>query len=375
MNRFKLEQMLRGIGQELKDAQNKLDNMYGDSGTTLDVRNKQKEIVKDLQDRFSGMKDRLDTLDLEAQEKNNNENMEGLDPKAKITKAKAELFRNVIRNKQVDNSVKAMLGDNNSSGGEKFLPTTLTNELLHEPFVTNPLRKLSVFTSVLNLEIPRISFKLDDDSFIKDGETANELKANGDSVVFKRNKFKIYVPISETVLSSTDTNLVATVEAGLQSGLAQKEKNVAFTETPKSGEENMSFYKVGIKEVEGNNLYQAILNALGDLEDEYAENASVTMTRSDYYNIIATLANNNASLYTAQPKQVLGFDVEFCSKATKPVVGDYRYSHFNYDPGMIYDRDKDIKAGIELFVLTAWFDHQIKMKSAFRIAKVTPSSK
>lgn len=37
---------------------------------------------------------------------------------------------------------------------------------------------------------------------------------------------------------------------------------------------------------------------------------------------------------------------------------------------MIYDRDKDVKTGIELFVLTAWVDHKIKLKSAFRIAEV-----
>lgn len=53
-----------------------------------------------------------------------------------------------------------------------------------------------------------------------------------------------------------------------------------------------------------------------------------------------------------------------------PIVGDFRYSHFNYDPNMIYDRDKDVKTGIELFVLTAWVDHKIKLKSAFRIAEV-----
>lgn len=370
MNRYKMEQMLKGIGQELKDAQRKLDDMYADSETTLEVRNKQKEVVKDLQDRVKGIKERIDTEDAKAKQQDNN----NLDPKEQVLKAKAELFRNVVRNKGISPEVMNMLGDNNSTGGEKFLPTTLANELLHEPFVTDPLRNISTFTSVTNLEIPKISFTLDDDDFIKDGDTAKEIKATGDVVTFKRNKFKVFVPVSETILNATDTDLVATVEAGLQSGLASKEKGIAFATSPKSGQEYMSFYKAGIKEVTGADKYNAILNALADLEDEYAENASVVMTRQDYYSIISTLANGNASLYSAQPKQVLGFDVEFCNKATDPIVGDFRYSHFNYDPQMIYDRDKDVKTGMELFVLTAWLDHQIKMKSAFRIAKAKTNS-
>ena len=374
MNRYKMEQMLKGIAQELKDSQKKLDEMYTNSETTIEARNKQKEMVKDLQDRVKGLKERISLEDDKAKKIENKK--QEVEPKDMVLKAKAELFRNVVRNKSISSEVMNALGDNNSSGGEKFLPKTLANELLHEAFVTNPLRNLSTFTSVTNLEAAKISFSLDDDEFIKDGETAKELKATGDVISFKRNKFKIFIPVSETILSATDTDLVSTIEAGLQSGLAAKEKGIAFNSSPNSSQEYMSFYKVGIKEVSGKDKYSAILNALADLEDEYAENASVVMTRQDYYSIISNLANGNASLYSAQPKQVLGFNVEFCNKAADPIVGDFRYSHFNYDPQMIYDRDKDVKTGMELFVLTAWLDHQIKMKSAFRIAKTkgnTPS--
>ena len=85
------------------------------------------------------------------------------------------------------------------------------------------------------------------------------------------------------------------------------------------------------------------------------------------------LANGNATLYMAPPEQILGVPVEFCDLAEIPVVGDYKYSHFNYDLKMLFDRDKNVKTGLESFVLTAWIDHKIKMKSAFRLAEVTPS--
>ncbi|OPG99393.1 major capsid protein, partial [Chryseobacterium mucoviscidosis] len=64
--------------------------------------------------------------------------------------------------------VRAALGDNNGTGGEKLLPKTVSEELIHEPFVKNPLRELSTYTSVTNLEIPKVDFSLDDDDFIQD---------------------------------------------------------------------------------------------------------------------------------------------------------------------------------------------------------------
>lgn len=250
----------------------------------------------------------------------------------------------------------------------------MTTELLHEPFVKNPLREVSTFTSVTNLEIPKVEFHLDDDDFIADTEMAKELEVTGDVVSFGRHKFKVFAPVSETILAATDTNLVETVDAALRSGLAAKEKKVSFAVTPKPGEEHMSFYaKNGsvsvIKEVTGATMYAAIKAAIADLPEDFRENATIVMRYADYSDIVETLANGNATLYQAQPEQILGKKVEFCDLAVNPVVGDFRYSHFNYDPDIIYDRDKNVRTGIWDFVLTAWMDHQIKLKSAFRIAK------
>ncbi|AUN10431.1 major capsid protein [Clostridium botulinum] len=372
MNRYQLEQMLAGIGQDLKAANEKLTSMYADAKTTLEARNEQKNNVKDLEERFAGIKSQIEEMDRQAEEKFKNKNITGDTEKEKVVNAKAELIRATMANKPVGVEIKAALGDGNSSGGEKILPRTMTNELLHEPFVKNPLRDVSVFTNITNLEVPRIDFTLDDDEFIKDTETAKELGVKTPTVQFGRYKFKVFSSLSETILRGTNTNLVQTVDAALESGLAAKEKKVAFTKTPKSGEEHMSFYSQqnNIKIIEGENLYKAIKGALADLEDDYAENATISMTRKDYYDIIETLANGNATLYGAQPEQVLGAPVKFCDKAVDPVIGDFRYSHFNYDLDMLYDRDKNVRTGMEDFVLTAWIDHQIKLKSAFRIAKV-----
>lgn len=347
------------------------------------------ETIKALETKEAGLQARFDILQKEhdAMEAEQKAALASKTPKlgdaggdanAKVKSAKASLIRSTVKGHDVDPEVRAALGDNNSTGGEKILPSTMTTELLHEPFVKNPLREISTFTSVTNLEIPKVEFTLDDDDFIADTATAKELEVEGDVVSFKRHKFKVFAPVSETILAATDTNLVQTVESALRSGLAAKEKKVAFAVTPKVGEEHMSFYqKVGansvVKEVTGTDLYKAIKGAVADLHEDYRESATIVMRYVDYMDIIEVLANGNATLYQAQPEQVLGKPVEFCDLAVDPVIGDFRYSHFNYDPEIIYDRDKNVRTGIWDFVLTAWLDHQIKLKSAFRIAKVVPT--
>lgn len=380
MNRFTLQQTIDGVRASLKDATNKLAEMYADSSASMEARTEQQKLVKDLEEREAGLKAQLDKMDAEAKKKMDAQNVKnanvGSSKEEKILNAKAEIVRATMKNRAVSQEVLNALGDGSTLGnGDKILPSTMTNELLYEPLATNPLRSISTFTNITNLEVPKITFSLDDDDFITDGETAKELAASTDTIVFTRNKFKVFCDITETVLNGTNTNLMAVVNAGLQSGLAKKEKKVAFA--PAESATEMSFYhqtgsKYDIKEVEGASLFEAIVNALADLEDDYAANAKVVMKKADYYSIITSLANNSTALYAAQPEQVIGAPVIFCDLATIPVVGDFKYSHFNYDLNMLYDTDKNVKTGLNSFVLTAWIDHKIKMKSAFRLTKVTP---
>ncbi|PRT35497.1 phage major capsid protein [Bacillus wiedmannii] len=376
MKLYELKANLKTVGDQLAQVESDIVAKAANPNVPIEDIKQLKNTKEDLKERFDLLKAQHDEQEAEqraAIQAKQDPSIPGLqseNPKARKTAAKAELIRATIRNRPMTDEAKMALGDRNNSGGEKFLPSTLTNELLHEPFVKNPLRDVATFTNITNLEVPKIDFTLDDDDFVSDEATAKELKAEGDTVTFGRNKFKVKAKVSETVLNGTDTNLVQTVDAALESGLAAKEKKVAFAKTPKTGEEAMSFYKAGIKEVSAENKYKAIKKALADLHEDYRANAKICMTYQDYSDIIEILANGNATLYNAQPEQVLGRPVIFCDNATDPVVGDFRYSHFNYDLNMLYDRDKDVDSGMELFVLTAWLDHKIKLKSAFRVAKV-----
>ncbi|EUJ64845.1 phage major capsid protein [Listeria fleischmannii] len=374
MTLFELKQNMATIAEQLAKTEKSMTQKAIDPKVSTEELNQLQTTKADLKQRFDLLKEQHDALEAEQKAKlEKGKFSHADDPKQKVTDAKAALIRNTLAKEAIGPEIRQALGDDDTSKGGKFLPKTVATDILVEPLVKNPLRENSTITNIPNLEIPKISFTLDDDDFIADMETAKELKAKGDTVSFNRHKFKVYAGVSETVLLGTNTNLVSTVENALQSGVAAKERKVAFAETPKSGEEHMSFYdqkEVNIKRVTGTNLYLAIKNAIADLHEDYRESAKIFMRYSDYLSIIEILANGNATLYTAQPEQVLGKPVVFTDAAVKPVIGAFSYSHFNYDIGSQFETDKDVKTGVNLFVVTAWFDHQIKLASAFRIAEV-----
>ncbi|MBN7275511.1 phage major capsid protein [Ligilactobacillus pobuzihii] len=370
MKLYQMKQSLFNIGEEIQDVNEKI----AEKAASPDP--KASGEIQELQKSADSLQVRYDALNKQVKEKEAEQSQKAKpeiddDPKAKYNHGFAELVRNTIHKEAVGPEIYQALGDENTTGGNKFLPKTVSTDIITEPAVTNPLRDISVVSQIPNLEIPRLTFTLDDDGFIQDKETAKEIQAKGDTVAFGRNKFKVYVGVSETVLLGSDADLTAYVEQGLKNGVTQKEKNVSFstgeTEEPLK---HMSFYSAGIKSVTGADLYEAITQAVADLDEAYRDNAQIVMAYKDYLTIIKTLANGSTTLYNAQPEAVLGKPVVFTDAATTPVVGDFAYSQYNYDINTIYDQDKDVKTGINQFVLTAWFDHVIKLNSAFRLAKV-----
>lgn len=372
---FELQQNLVTIGQQLQKTEQELSKKAADPAATTEEIRALQSSKEDLRMRYNIIEKQKNEMEADIKEKliPKEGTLDALDPKEKIVKAKADLIRATLRNASIAPDVRQALGDDSTTNGNKFLPKTVSNDIIAEPYVKNPLREISMVTQISNLELPKLAYTLDDDGFIQDKETAKELELTGSTVAFGRHKLKVFAGVSETILNGTDTNLVSHVERALQSGVAAKEKKVAFATSPASGEEHMSFYSTqnAIKKVAGKTKFEAILLALADLAEDYRENATIVMSYLDYISIIKDLSNGSTSLFGVQPEQVLGKPVVFIDAAKQPIVGDFSYSHFNYDIGILYERDKDVKTGIENFVLTAWFDHRIKLHSAFRIAEVS----
>lgn len=377
---FQMRQELAELGQELKKSTGELRTKAGDPSVKIEELRSIQEKNKILEERFNILKGEIEKEEKAQQEKIQTQ-MRQRDPlhgvsgeEQRMIAAKADFIRSALLRKPMAEESRAMLhaipGDN-VTGGEKFLPKNMTNDLVHEPFVTNPLRKVISMSNIKGLELPKIAYTIDDDSFITDLDTAKELELTGDVAQFGRHKFKVIARVSDTVLHGSDLDLVNYIENALRSGLAAKEKKVSFAATGPETEKHMSYYQAGIKEIEAEELFQSIVDAVDDLPEDYRENARIVMRRTDYTKILLSLANNSMALFQAPPEMVLGKPVEFCDLAATPVVGDFRFTRLNYDGPFLYDADKDVETGEYLFVLTAWFDQKHLLNSAFRLAKVT----
>lgn len=368
---YEKKQNLGTLGAQLKKVNEEIAMKAGDPTVADKDLMQLQEQSESLEKRYNMLKEQVEREESEQRAKFTKTKAPTMTAEEKLIHAKAEFYRG----QSLSSDYKQVLGDDDSTtNGSKLLPVTIANDIIAEPTDKNPLREDELVTAVTNLERPRIDVTIDDDSFVNDQEVAKEIKVKGDTVKFGRNKTKLKVAISEAILNGTDTNLVEHVNAQLQGGLARKEKAVAFAESPKSGEEDMSFYSTqnNIKKVSGDTLFDAITQAAGDIADDFQSDIKIYMTRQDYVKMIKELSNGAVSLFGKAPEEVLGYPVRFTELAKKPVVGNFKYAQLNYEiSSALYEQWKDYDKGVNNFQLTAWFDHKILLASAFRIADVT----
>ena len=415
MDRQELKDLLDSLIDQVKTENESYKAMFGSADFTAEQRKAKYEDILKLTNQVNEVKAQIKEFDDAASSKMKGDPTMENAKKNEIIAMNAEIVRAALDNRVADLSKfsnEAVEGNFTIDGGthmtrgDKLLPANMSNDLLYEPMAKNQFRELSKFTAIMNLELPKISFDVATGAgtaggvnnvgagvpaFLKtDSETAKEIKSTAALIKFERNKFKVFCAIPETVYRGTDVNLMEVVNAALQSGFAKKEKAMVLEKVVAAAGTNnadapVSFYtEIGtaaygdksnasaIKKIEGATMYEAIINGICDLEEDYAQDAVLVMRKVDYFKMIKELVNQNATLFGAKPEEVLGIPVKFIDACETPILGDFKYSHYNYDLSMEYDSDKEILTGVRRFVVTAWVDHRITMKSAFRLLTVTP---
>lgn len=300
-------------------------------------------------------------------------------PQATIAQARGTLFRAMLLGgdvRKVMNDYQALLGSfpegtDSLNGGENFLPETVSSTLIHEAFERVTLLSRITTTAIAGLKMPRISYTLDDDDDVQDGETAKLLALKGDQVVFERHVSRVYTEVSNSVMSGSVVDLDGYIMNALEDGLNVKTLRRLLTETPKAGEEHMSVYAAenAIKVVTGATLYAALIDAIADLPDAAQDVAEIVMRRRDYNAMLRELSGDE-SLFGRKPEEILGHPVIFTNRAVHPFVGDLSQIHHNYEGLPTQDSDKVITRGVRQFAIEADDDIQIKLPTYLRIAKV-----
>lgn len=380
MTLFEMKEKLFSLNNERKGIADWIAEKAADPNTPMEEINAKKAKMDELTSRIDILQKSHD--DEEAAQRSKMAMQKGggagtgMTEKEARLKAKADFYRAAFG---IGDMKKAYEGlgaipakDSDLGNGDALLPTNMSSELLQEPLEENSLRNVELVSQISGLEEPKLLFSIDDEDLadVTDKETAHEIEMEGDTVSYGRFKTKVFATIKDTVLHGTDYDIVSAVENALRSALAIKEKINAFRVTSDTKHDHMSFYLNNIKPVEGSNLIDAIIQAWADLPDAFAENASCVMRKTDYYAAIRDLNGEGNDLWGKKPEDVIGIPVEFNDRAVTPIVGDFRYARQNYDIGAVYETDKDGKKGEYYFILTAWGDHRIRLKSAFRLAKV-----
>ena len=341
--------------------------------------------LDDLQKRFDMLKAQADAEEARQREAlaNQQKQLNGTPANDKIA-AKAAFYRDAfagVRGKTYEGLGGIPASNADLGNGSALLPKNVSNELIVEPVEINPLRGIARVTNITGLEEPKLGFTIEDADLgdVTDKQTANEIAMTGDTVAYGRLKAKVSATVKDTVYHGSDVDLVTTIENNLRAALAMREKKFAFLDATACGTDtthaHMSFYNAPsstpvITHKTGETMYDAIVAAYADLPEEFAARSTIVMKKADYFAMIKTLANNSDVLFSDKAKAILGIPVVFCEKATLPIVGDFQYYGINYDIDAVYETDKDAKKGEYYFVLTAWGDQQIRLKSAFRIAEV-----
>ena len=195
-NLYDLKMKMSTVGAQLKNIEEDLVAKLADPAIPIEEIQNLKAKKADLQERFDTLKEAHDRLEAQEREKIKQNPVQNAKTSAdKIVAAKAEFIRAKVLGRPMSPEAQEILGEDitapliaipvggdNKTGGENLLPTTQSKEIIAEPFVRNPLRGKITMTSIAGLELPKIAFELDEDSFITDVDAANEIKATGDKV-------------------------------------------------------------------------------------------------------------------------------------------------------------------------------------------------
>ena len=381
---FELNEKLAQLGAQISADAEWIAENAANPATKMEDIEKKTAHRDDTQVRFDLLKAERDKMEDEARaqiklQEAIKEQNSGTGDKNKRAEQRGEFYKAVLTGDGLKKAYEMLGGIPANSAdlgyGDRLIPTTMTNELVVEPAVENPMRTIVRVSNITGLEEPKLTFDLGDafDS-ITDLETANEIEMTGDSIIYDRNKVKVRAKVSDTVIHGSPFALASEIDNALRSGLAANEMLRMFAATPLAGYEKMSFYSAvnNVKRVSAGSKQAAIAAALADLPIAYRRNAKIVMNAVDWYEMWAPNLNQSGMFYEDRPLILFGKPVVLIDDASDPVVGDFQFARINYDIGTVYDTDKDVDAGVYKFVLTAWYDIRLRLASAFRIAHVNP---
>lgn len=273
---------------------------------------------------------------------------------------------------QILNAVSApiTIGANPGNG---LLPVNVSDELISDIYDDGGFLSAITVTSIPGLRLPKtVTTATETDAALEDGTAATEHKMDDGVILFGRYPGRDCICVPTAVLNGTNTQLDAYLTGKLTEIHRERQYRHMFATAATGNYAHMSVYnaEVGVKTVQGATLYEGICNALAALPVAARRVAKVALTPAAYYGMVRDLANGAQALFGTPNASVLGFEVVLCDNAVKPVVGDLKTIHVNYDAALEVKSDEDIKHGVTDVVISGDCDIQIEDANRLRIVEV-----
>lgn len=377
MTYTQLKITLRDKKQQLADARAKHIELvtFGKSDdASMIERNVAKAEVVSLEDAVKTLEANVDRMEAEMRAKDAKEPQD-----ITVTEdvAKANYYRAAAgRTKLTDADRKflgALPGGATYGNGELLLPQTVQTSLVHEAFEINPLRQYVTYTGIDGLQIPTMDSDVltAANGLLVDGTPAVAINVEAGMIKFAKERFAVMTEVAESVLNSTNVNLVQYIEGTLRSKLALTEHEMMFG--AKLDHRNLFNPANAVPVYEGATIYDSILTAFYELHPMFQANACVVMHPTDFVALRKELANSSETLFAEGRRQIEGMpivlDASVGFEGKGIVLGDFRHYQFNYESTSSLKTDEDIKRGLHVFVLAAEVDARIITPLAFKIIK------
>ena len=290
--------------------------------------------------------------------------------------ARGALFRSMITGAEIPaqilNTVSApiTIGANPGNG---LLPVNVSDELIGDIYDDGGFLNAITVTNIPGLRLPKATTTVTaTDAALADGADATEHEMVADVLLFGRYPGRDVIVVPTAVLEGTHTQLDAYLSGKLTEAHRERLYRRVFSTTAAGDYAHMSVYNaaVGVQSVAAGTLYEGICAALAALPVAARRVAKVALTPAAYYGMVKDLAAGAQALFGTPSASVLGFAVELCDNAVKPVVGDLKTIHVNYDASLKLESDSNVRTGVTDVVISADYDIQIEDAGRLRIVEV-----
>lgn len=260
-----------------------------------------------------------------------------------------------------------------AGNGGYLLPKNVSDQIIRDIVDDDSILAEITTTSITGLEMPKVTTTDVDGDDVADGTDAPDATLTASMLTFGRLPYAKAVTVPNSLLTDTNTAIESYIDTRHAEMMRARLCKRILAKGATGNYTHMSVYdsSVGVKTTTSNtDLLDGIMTALSELPTRPQGVYKVALKMSDWMGMIKTLANGAVALFSDPTRQIIGFTPVISSYVDKPIVGNLKTIHLNFDSPIAYETERHAKARTTDFVLSTYYDIQIEQPELLRIVDV-----